>query len=146
MANKNLKILADLDDENAVVFEKLGSSYYMMNQKQKAIESWQTAAYLNPKQNKLRNLIKTVQKQIEYEAKARYERQKAQKVARRQRVEDPMSIGVFRSRGAANEFAEQYLKQSIPTQVMQREDQKWEVQVSRKALQKAQKNKKGPQS
>lgn len=137
----NLVFLADVDESNPIVFEKLGSCYYMVNQKQLAIDKWQTALFLNPKKRQLKPLIKHVNKQIEEESKARYLAQKNRQKTKKVAIKDPMSMGAFKTRGAANAFAQQYLDKNIPTEVIQREDQKWQVQVSRKALQASQKGK-----
>lgn len=138
----NLVFLSDVDESNALVFEKLGSCYYMMNQKQQAVDKWQTALFLNPKKRQLRPLITHVKKQIEDEAKQRYIAQKNRQSRKKVRISDPLSMGVFRTRGAANAFAQQYIEKKIPAEVIQREDQRWQVQVSKKALQASQKGNK----
>ena len=138
-ALENLSFLADVDESNSLIFEKLGSCHYMINQKQQAVDNWQTALFLNPKKRSLRPLIKHVKKQIEEESKARYLAKKNRAASKKVKIKDPMSMGVFRTRGAANEFAQQYIEKNIPTEVLQREDQKWQVQVSKKALRESQK-------
>ena len=46
-AAEDLEVASILDRSNPSVYEKLGSAYYMMNQKQKAIDSWTTSLFLS---------------------------------------------------------------------------------------------------
>ena len=139
LASQQLELLAVIDSSNYEVFEKLGSSYYMMNKKQQAIESWQTALFLNPERKALKPLISQVKEMLKQEAAERYAKSKQKKSKKKVEITDPIKMGVFGSRGAANNFAQSYISQNIPTKVVQREDMKWEVRVSKSALAKANK-------
>ena len=65
---ENLEVLAILERDNPVVYEKLGSAYYMMNEKQKVVDTWTTALFFNPNNEQLEELIETTKVALEEEA------------------------------------------------------------------------------
>ncbi|MGC6367039.1 MAG: hypothetical protein ACON35_03480 [Candidatus Marinamargulisbacteria bacterium] len=130
---ENLEVLAILERDNPVVYEKLGSAYYMMNEKQKAVDTWTTALFFNPNNEQLEELIETTKVALEEEALAGnpLEQASANKVV----IEDPQVMGVFKRQSEAFTLMKDLRNQGLSVGIVENDDGKWVVQVSRKELQ-----------
>jgi tetratricopeptide (TPR) repeat protein len=51
-----------LEPEDVLAYKRLGSAFYAMGEKDKAIQMWEQALKLDPKDEKLRQLVKTIKK------------------------------------------------------------------------------------
>ena len=56
-----LNVLANFDPENPMIFERMGSSYYLGGKVNKAIESWKRALFLDPNNTALKIFIEKAQ-------------------------------------------------------------------------------------
>jgi len=65
-SKKALDILVILEKDNPLVYEKLGSTYYMMNSKKRAVEAWETALKLGPDNIDLKQLIRETKKGLKH--------------------------------------------------------------------------------
>jgi tetratricopeptide (TPR) repeat protein len=132
-AAEDLEVLAILERGNSIVYEKLGSSYYMMNQKQKAIDTWTTALFFSPDNKPLEEMIENTKEMIVKEAErgSPLEQASSQKVV----IEDPQVMGVFKRQSEAFELTKELRAQGLTVGIDENEDGKWVVQVSRAELQ-----------
>ncbi|MEK9726832.1 MAG: hypothetical protein VW397_01865 [Candidatus Margulisiibacteriota bacterium] len=128
----DLEVLAILERDNAVVYEKLGSAYYMMNLKQKAIDTWTTALFFNPDNKKLEELIENTKVLLQEDALAGNPLEKAS--ANKVIIEDPQVMGVFKRQSEAFGLMKDLREQGLTVGIVENEDGKWVVQVSRKEL------------
>lgn len=69
LASRDLEVLVLMDRKNQLVYEKLGSSYYMMNENKKALDNWSIALYLNPANVKLKTIVEETKTRLIEEAK-----------------------------------------------------------------------------
>ena len=58
----SLQMLANFDPENPMIFERMGSAFYMSGQVKKAVEAWKRALYLSPERNDLKKFIVNAEK------------------------------------------------------------------------------------
>lgn len=130
---KDLEVLAILERDNAMVYEKLGSAYYMMNLKQKAIDTWTTALFFNPDNSQLEELIENTKVIMQEEAAEGnpLEQATANKVV----IDDPQVMGVFKRQSEAFGLMKDLREQGLTVGIVENEEGKWVVQVSRKELQ-----------
>ena len=130
---EDLEVLAILERDNPIVYEKLGSAYYMMNNKQKAIDIWTTALFFNPDNQALETMINTTREAVLKEAEegSPLDQASANKVV----IEDPQVMGVFKRQSEAFELMKDLRSQGLTVAIEENEDEKWVVQVSRKELQ-----------
>ena len=130
---EDLEVLAILERQNPVVYEKLGSAYYMMNNKQKAVDTWTTALFFNPDNSKLEGMIKQTQEALIAEAEEGnpLELAAANKVV----IDDPQVMGVFKRQSEAFDLMKELREQGLTVAINENDDGKWAVQVSRKELQ-----------
>ena len=130
---EDLEVLAILERDNPVVFEKLGSAYYMMNNKQKAVDTWTTALFFNPDNAQLEEMINTTKEVLLKEAEegSPLEKANANKVV----IDDPQVMGVFKRQSEAFELMKELRNQGLTVAIKENDDGKWAVQVSRKELQ-----------
>ncbi|MBL6723447.1 MAG: hypothetical protein ISQ13_05505 [Candidatus Margulisbacteria bacterium] len=130
---EDLEVLAILERDNPIVYEKLGSAYYMMNNKQKAIDIWTTALFFNPDNQALETMINTTREAVLKEAEegSPLDQASANKVV----IEDPQVMGVFKRQSEAFELMKDLRSQGLAVAIEENEDEKWVVQVSRKELQ-----------
>lgn len=128
----DLEVLAILERDNAIVYEKLGSAYYMMNLKQKAIDTWTTALFFNPDNSQLEELIENTKVLLQEDAMEGnpLEQANAAKVV----IEDPQVMGVFKRQSEAFGLMKDLREQGLTVGIVENEDGKWVVQVSRKEL------------
>ena len=130
---ENLEVLAILERDNPIVYEKLGSAYYMMNQKQKAVDTWTTALFFSPDNTQLEELIENTKLLLEQEALEGnpLEAASANKVV----IKDPQVMGVFKRQSEAFTLMKDLRTQGLSVGIVENDDGKWVVQVSRKELQ-----------
>jgi len=130
---EDLEVLAILERDNPVVYEKLGSAYYMMNDKQKAVDTWTTALFFNPDNVQLEEMIANTKAALLKEAEegSPLEQANAKKIV----IEDPQIMGVFKRQSEAFELMKDLRSQGLTVAIQENDDGKWAVQVSRKELQ-----------
>jgi len=139
MASQDLEVLTVLEKDNIKVFERLGSAYYMMNEKKKAIDAWTQALFLKPDDKKLQDYVAKTKESLEKEASVdfRSEASTVQKIE----IKDPQVMGVFKSQSQAAEMADNLKKQGLKQIAIDETDEgKWAVKVSRAEM--AEKSKK----
>ena len=129
---EDLDVLVILERDNPLIYEKLGSAYYMMNRKQKAIDTWTTALFFNPDNAQLEAMIRTTQEMLVNDAKKADALSMAN--ANKMVIDDPQIMGVFKRQSEAFELVKQLRSEGLMVGVDENEDGKWVVQVSRKAL------------
>lgn len=134
----SLKTLTYFDKENAEIYERLGSSYYMSGQKERAIEAWTTAIYLNPKNKDLQKLIdktKELVKRDQVIAKKRREKREKRKEETKNKKTDNKNLqllGVYSNQSQAYNYAQKLKKQGLQGIVEELENGKWAVKVPKK--------------
>ena len=130
---EDLEVLAILERDNPIVYEKLGSAYYMMNEKQKALDTWTTALFFNPDNSQLEDMITQTKETLLREAEegSPLDQARANKVE----IEDPQVMGVFKRQSEAFELMKELRAQGLTVAIQENDDGKWAVQVSRKELQ-----------
>ena len=130
---EDLEVLAILERQNPIVYEKLGSAFYMMNDKQKAVDTWTTALFFNPDNAQLETMIQTTQEAIIREAEEGNPLDQA--AANKVVIDDPQVMGVFKRQSEAFDLMKQLREQGLTVAIDENDDGKWAVQVSRKELQ-----------
>ncbi len=130
---EDLEVLSILERENPIVYEKLGSAYYMMNSKQKAIDAWTTSIFFNPDNEKLEEMIEKTKQALIKEAEEGSPLDKG--VANKVVIKDPQVMGVFKRQSEAFELLKDLRKEGLTVAIQENDDGKWAVQVSRKELQ-----------
>jgi len=121
-----LQVLTALDSENPMVFERLGSSYYMMAEREKALAAWNTAVFLNPENAGLKEMAAQLEKVVEQDKiDAKKNRQTIKKMAQTP-VGETIVLGKFTSQEKAYEFAAQVKKQGGKPTISE-EEGKWVV-------------------
>ena len=123
-----LRALTYFSKDNPVVYERMGSCYYMLGENQNAISSWNTAVFLNPDNKELQPLIAKVQKLIEEEkTQAKTKRSVAQV---KQIPEGELQLmGVFPSQDRAYDFASKLRAQGMDPIVTEEDNGKWSVKT-----------------
>jgi tetratricopeptide (TPR) repeat protein len=137
-AVKDLEILSYFSGDDPTVFERLGSSYYMMGQKEKAISAWTTAQFLNPTNKDLDEIIQKtrillVQDKVEEEERLR----KKEKRSMAKSEEDPVEMklmGVFPKQEQAYNFAQEVRKEGLQAIVEELESGKWAVKMPKEQI------------
>ena len=120
-----------LDKDNPLVYERLGSTYYMMNQKKKAIDAWTSALFVDPDNKDLKSIIEKTKQALQDEAKASLaQRKKVKKVV----IKDAQVMGVYRRQAQAYEMAESLKKKGLRVLIEETDKGKWAVKVSREEL------------
>lgn len=131
-AAEDLEALAILEQSNPIVFEKLGSAYYMMNLKQKALDAWTTALFLNPENTQLEGMIETTRTRL-IEALNNDKPLDETNMAVIT-INDPQIMGVFKRQAQAFELTTSLRERGLTVRVEQNDDEKWVVEVSRSEL------------
>ncbi|MFC1754199.1 hypothetical protein ACFL96_12560 [Thermoproteota archaeon] len=138
LAVKDLNTLALFDKENPIVFERLGSSYYMMGQKKKAVAAWSTALFLNPGNTKLKGIINETKNLIAKEDQEEQERLIQRKAAEQQKQQAPpvekQIMGVFSNRDQAYSYANELRKQNLEPIVEEMDDGRWSVSIPKSII------------
>lgn len=133
LAIQDLEVLSVIDKENDEVFKRLGSAYYMVDEKKKAVDAWATALFLEPGTKNLDGLITETNKQLEKEAQAKLEKRKLQQKST-VTILDPQVMGVFKKQNQALEMANTYKQKGMKVLVNEKDDGKYEVIISKKEL------------
>jgi tetratricopeptide (TPR) repeat protein len=140
LAKEDLGVLKVIDKDNSVLLERLGSTYYMMNEKQKAIDEWTAALFIDSENKELRAIIDQTKLALQEEAKAELaEKKKSKKVV----ITDAQVMGVYKRQSQAFEMAESLKKKGLTVSIEETDKGKWAVKVSRAELLKL--NQKGTQ-
>ena len=123
-----LLLLSVLDRENPTVFERLGSAYYMMAEREKALAAWNTAVFLDDGNTALKETVAQLEKAIDEDKEAAKQARKAAKKDVVAVVADTIVLGKFNTQDKAYEFAAQVKKQGGKP-VVAEEDGKWVVRA-----------------
>lgn len=130
-----LQVLSYFDPKNPIIFERMGSAYYLAGNIDKAIQSWKRALYLNPNNPDLKGFIAN--------AEEAYERQKKESQAffaqkkKEQEADTPALTGPLQTLRVVNDateaysYAQEVRKQlkGTPVQVDELENGKWAVRI-----------------
>ncbi len=129
-------ILTFFDRENPMIYQKMGSAYYMMAQRSKAIESWKTSLFLKGgKDSILEKYIRDTKKLIEEDqtkAKKRIESRKKREAAVVAVQGELKLMGVFPTQQKAYNFAADLKKQGTKAIVEELDNGKFAVKVPKK--------------
>ncbi len=127
-----LQALSFFDKDNPTVYERMGSSYYMMGEKEKAISSWNTVLFLDPTDKDVEEVIKKTQELIA-EDKEDAKKEKAKpKNAQNVNLAETQLMGKFPKQDQAYEYANTLRKQGVDAVVTEEDDGKWAVRVPKK--------------
>ena len=133
LAIQDLEVLSVIDKENDEVFKRLGSAYYMVDEKTSAIDAWAVALFLEPGAKDLNKLIAETKKQVEKEAQAKLSKRKLEQKST-VTILDPQVMGVFKKQSQALEMANTYKKRGMKVLVNEKDNGKYEVIISKKEL------------
>lgn len=139
---RSLKVLETLtvfEPENALVHERIGSSYYMLGQKKEAVEAWTTAIFLNPNNEDVKFAIEKTEKMIEEEnEQARLERESEKENTTVEDTETEQTetqlLGVFPTQAKAYTYAQKLKEQNLKAIVEQLDNGKWAVKVAKSQI------------
>ncbi len=133
-----LNILVLFDKENPLVYERMGSSYYMMGEKRRAIESWNTALFFNPNNKDLQVVVERAKKVLVEDEKDAKDRPKNAKKIDANAVPDTelQLMGIYKTQGEAYNFATELKKQNLNAVVEEQDTGKWTVKVPKSQLKK----------
>lgn len=132
-AVEDLKVLEYFAPQNPDVFKRMGSAYYSMGETTLAVQSWKRALYLDDKDEKLKEFIKSATEEIDNQSKdikeqlARRDKVKAEKKAEG----DAVTLGVYRTATQAYSFAQEVREKQkgANVEVVEQEDGRWAVQI-----------------
>ena len=130
---KDLEVLVKINKDDPALFEQLGSNYYMIDEKKKAIDFWSASLLLNPENNTLKQLIQTTKDDL-IEAQKKLAEQNKQEKREVVRIDDPQVMGVFKSQSDALELMTQLKARGLKVLTEQNEKGQIKVIVSRKEL------------
>ncbi|NDC82542.1 hypothetical protein EB093_02620 [bacterium] len=127
-----LQALSFFDKDNPTVYERMGSAYYMMGEKERAISAWNTVLFLDPGNAEIQEIIKKTQEMIaEDKEEAKRDRAKP-KAAQNVNLADTQLMGKFPKQDQAYEFANSLRKQGVDAIVTEEDDGKWAVRTPKK--------------
>jgi len=134
-----LKILAVFDPKNPEVYERMGSSAYMMGQKKEALEAWTTALFLKPDNKTLQHVVAQTEKLLEKEKEEarllREERRKRQAATTTTTTAtDTQLLGVFATQPQAYSYAQKLKEEKLNPIVEQLDNGKWSVSVPKSQM------------
>ena len=139
-ALSSLDTLTNFDKENYKVYERMGSTYYMLGERRKAVEAWTTALFLHPGDEQLQYVIDKTKKLIEEDDKKAEEEKAAQsqKVEKKatSTQEETQLLGVFPTQTQAYAYAQKLREQKLNALVEETENGKWAVKVPKSQLSK----------
>jgi len=129
-----LKLLSVFDPKNPLIFEKMGSTYYMMGETKKAINSWNTAIFLDPGNKELPLVVQNATKEMEkqdQEIKERIANRGKQRDSQSKNRAETQLLGVFNEQSKAYDYAQKVKQQKpgIEVIVEQNDEGKWTVGV-----------------
>jgi len=127
-----LQALSYFDKDNPLVYERMGSSYYMMGEKEKAISAWNTAVFLDPSNKEIEDVIKKTQELIAEEKAAAKEQKTKAKAAQSVNLAETQLMGKFPKQDQAYDYANTLRKQGTEAIVTEEDDGKWAVRVPKK--------------
>jgi tetratricopeptide (TPR) repeat protein len=123
-----LRALTYFSKDNPVVYERMGSCYYMLGENLNAISSWNTAVFLNPDNKELQPLISKVQKLIE-EEKAQSKEKRLVRQTKQIPEGDLQLMGMFPNQDRAYDFASKLRAQGMDPIVAEEDSGKWSVKT-----------------
>ncbi|MDA1353097.1 MAG: hypothetical protein O3A01_01340 [bacterium] len=135
LASKDYEVLAIIDNKNPEVFEKMGSNYYMMNQKQEALDAWTQSLFLDPNNKELKSFIENTKRYLAAEASKKAATPKVAK--EKVQIDDPQVMGVFKSQTQAFDLMESLKARGLKVLVEEDDKGRWVVTVSREELRRA---------
>mgnify|MGYP001161017183 FL=1 len=139
--------MANFDPENPLIFERMGSSYYLAGESKKAIESWKRALYLDPTRKDLEAFVKKAQKELEREKDLvneyfAFRKKKDDKTGEEEDVEMQV-LRIVNDSNTAYSYAQEVREQmkGVKVQVEELENGKWAVKTPRKIKKKVKEGK-----
>lgn len=136
-AVQDLEVLALFDHENPDIYERLGSSYYMMGEKQKAIDAWNSALFFKPGNKQLQDVVSKTKVLLEEEKQEQILREQARKEIRggpEIKKENLQMLGVFPTRDKAYTYAKDLRTQGFTVVVEEQENGRWAVMVPKSQM------------
>jgi tetratricopeptide (TPR) repeat protein len=127
----SLNTLSYFDRENAEIYKRLGSSYYMMGEKKEAIGAWNTALFYKPNDKELKEVISKTEKLLKIDveaAKARRAQREEKKEEKKEEIPTRL-LGIFPNQKKAFNYAAQLKKQGLVPIVEEQDDGKWAVKI-----------------
>ncbi len=133
-----LTTLVLFNKEDPLIYERLGSSYYMMGEKQKAIDAWSTALFFNPDNKQLEKIIQKARDVLlEEQKESKEERLTKKKInISVSNNEETQLLGIYKTQNDAYIFAAELKKQGMSPLIEETETGKWSVKVPKKQLKK----------
>ncbi|MAQ65021.1 MAG: hypothetical protein CL503_06945 [Actinobacteria bacterium] len=132
----SLQMLANFDPENPMIFERMGSAFYMSGQVKKAVEAWKRALYLSPERNDLKEFIVNAEKEVERQeklSKAYFDSKKKKSDTGSVQSDVPMQVlRVVNDSNTAFSYAQevrQQLGKGVNVVVEELDNGKWAVKV-----------------
>ena len=132
----SLEMLANFDPENPMIFERMGSAFYMSGQVKKAVDAWKRALYLNPNRKDLQTFIRNAEKEVtrqEKLANVYFDRKKKASNNDTQKSKTPMQVlRVVNDSNTAFSYAQevrQQLGKGSDVVVEELDNGKWAVKV-----------------
>jgi len=127
-----LQALSFFDKDNPTVYERMGSAYYMMGEKEKAISAWNTVMFLDPSDKELEEVIKKTQELIADEKEQAKKEKARPRNAQNVNIAETQLMGKFPKQDQAYEYANTLRKQGVDAVVTEEDDGKWAVRVPKK--------------
>jgi tetratricopeptide (TPR) repeat protein len=136
-----LDILTNFDKENYKIYERMGSTQYMLGEKKKALEAWTTALFLNPGNTQLEQVIARTKEIMEEEQKQAEEaaiKSQEKKADKKEEIPqtETQSLGVFPTQTQAYAYAQKLREQKLNAIVEELGNGKWAVKVPKSQLSK----------
>ena len=136
-----LDTLTYFDKENYKVYERIGSSYYMLGEKKKALEALTTSLFLHPGDAQLEEIIKQTKQFIEddqHQAEEAARNAATQKVEKKEELvqTETQLLGVFPTQTQAYAYAQKLREQKLTAAVEELDNGKWAVKVPKSQLSK----------
>ena len=128
-----LTVLANFDPLNSLIFERMGSAYYMSGKVNEAVDSWKRALYLDPDNEVLNDFIVAAQDEIENQKKQTKEFLKKKSATQQKRKEgvEYQTLRVVKDSNTAYSYAQEVRKEmkGIDVIVEELDNGKWAVKV-----------------
>lgn len=129
-AVQSLNVLTHINNQNALVYERLGSSYYQLAETKKAIDAWKTALFLNPNSRDLPGVIKKAEDVMKEEEKLTQERnlEKTKKTTTKTTKKTRL-MSSFKEQTQAYSYAAELKKNGFDAFVEENDAGRWEVRI-----------------
>ncbi len=124
-----LRALTYFSKDNPVIYERMGSCYYMLGESQNAVSAWNTAVFLNPDNKELEPLIVKVKKLIEEDKARAKEKRNVVREAKKIPEGDLQLMGMFPAQNKAYDFATKLRAQGLDPIVTEEDSGKWSVKI-----------------